>query len=143
MALPTFVIVLFAIIVTALIILLFYVLFKGKPEIATPEKEDENDELVYDEVTGKHVTVEELVNEHQLDYLDDAKIEQVYSSLPEEVKRRTNLKDVETILEFHYRIEASDEVPEEEIKLEMIKEIFKRKGKPMDDEIITTILKLV
>lgn len=143
MALPTFAIVLFAIILVALVTLLFYILFRGKPGISIPETDDENDELVYDEVTGKHVSVEELVNEYQLDYLDDEKVEQVYSNLPKEIKSRISLKDVEAILEFHYRITASEEPLEEEIKLEMINDIFKRKGKPIDNEIITAVLKLV
>lgn len=143
MALPTFAIVLFAIILVALVTLLFYILFRGKPEITISETNDENDELVYDEVTGKHVSVEELVNEYQLDYLDDEKVEQVYSSLPKEIKSRISLKDVEAMLEFHYRIAASEEVLEEEIKLEMINDIFKRKGKPVDNEIIAAVLKLV
>jgi len=130
-------------IIGLVLIIFFSVLFlKHKKKIIEEQNEAEKDELVFDEITGKHLTVEELVKEHQLDYLDDEKVERIYSKLENHIQEKVTKKEVENILEFHYQLEAvrQDKNFDEETKTELIKEIYLKKGKQLDDETIAAVL---
>lgn len=93
-----------------------------------------DDELIYDEVTGKYVTVEELMEMQELDVITEEKIEQEYAKLPNELKSKISVKDFELILEFdqHFNIIKSREDLDDESKYEMLTDILKRKGKSID-----------
>lgn len=121
----------------AIVALLVFAVIKSKNTIPSENTSKEggiDDELVYDEVTGKYVTVEELMVIQELDVLTEEKIEKEYARLPNELKSKISVKDFELIMEFeqHFNIIKSREDLDDESKYEMLSDIFKRKGKSID-----------
>lgn len=101
-----------------------------------------DDELVYDEITGKYVTVEELMEMQELDVLTEEKLEQEYANLSDELKSKISVKDFELIMEFeqHFNIIKSREDIDDESKYEMLSDILKRKGKSIDLSLLKQII---
>ncbi|MBA3899557.1 MAG: hypothetical protein H0X62_04980 [Bacteroidetes bacterium] len=130
------------------VIVLFAVFFsksKSKPENTKAELDEETDGLIFDHETGKYVTVEELVEKHQLDVIDDAKIQQVYEALSPETQEELALKEVAAIMESHYQFKAfepeTEEKPEEEYILQVIYDGFQKKGKDISMLSISAVIK--
>jgi len=131
--------------VLAIVALFIYALIKSKSQNKLENQSQEggiNDELIYDEITGKYVTLEELVEMQELDVLTEERIEQEYSKLPDELKSKISIKDYELILEFeqHFNIIKRREDLDDECKFEIILDIFKRKGKSIDLSLIKQII---
>jgi hypothetical protein len=123
--------------VLAIVALFIYALIKSKSQNKLENQTQEggiDDELVYDEITGKYVTLEELVEMQELEILTEERIEEEYSKLSDELKSKISIKDYELILEFeqHFNIIKSREDLDDEGKFEMLSDIFKRKGKSID-----------
>jgi hypothetical protein len=131
--------------VLAIVALFIYALIKSKSQNKLENQTQEggiDDELVFDEITGKYVTLDELVKTQELDVLTEERIEQEYSKLPDELKSKISIKDYELILEFeqHFNIIKSREDLDDESKFEIILDIFKRKGKSIDLSLIKQII---
>ncbi|MDQ3192815.1 MAG: hypothetical protein M3Q58_14565 [Bacteroidota bacterium] len=143
MGLPPFTMIIISIAAIVFVIFVVYVFFSKKTSTATSENEDENDELIFNPETGKYLTVEELIEEHGLDYLDEQKCQQVYDALSEDLKNLISYKDVETIMEFYYQLKTSaleEEELEEEAKYDFLVSIFEKKGRPIDREVLLQII---
>ncbi|HET6245673.1 MAG: hypothetical protein H0V01_00355 [Bacteroidetes bacterium] len=145
MGLPLSTLIIIGIAVIAFVIFILYVVFSEKPEISQ-EKEDENDELIFDPVTGNYVTVEQLVENHKLDYLDEQKCQRVYDALSQEIKNELTFKDVETIMEFHYQVQATvtdeDEKNEEESVFVFLADTFEKKGRSISKNAIEKVIEI-
>jgi succinate dehydrogenase flavin-adding protein (antitoxin of CptAB toxin-antitoxin module) len=129
----------------AIVALLIFAVIKSKntnPSENTSKVGGIDDELVYDEITGKYVTVEELMEMQELDVLTEEKIEQEYASLSDELKSKISVKDFELIMEFeqHFNIIKSREDIDDESKYEMLSDILKRKGKSIDLTLLKQII---
>lgn len=146
MGLPPFTLILISIAGITFIVFVLYVFFSKRSPASSLGKDEENDELIFDSETGKYLTVEELVEEHGLDYLDEQKCQQVYNSLPEDMKQTITFKDVETIMEFHYQIKTSisdeNEKIEDEAKYDFLADIFEKKGKTIDKEVFAKVIEI-
>ena len=143
MGLPPFVIIIIAFAVIAILVFVLYGTFSAKTKSSDLQNDEQNDELVYDAESGKYVTVEELVQEHNLFYLDEEKCSMIYNALPEDLKEILSLKDVETILEFHYQLKTvgleGEEKPDEEVQYAFLTNIFEKKGKSIDKTVFSKI----
>lgn len=121
----------------AIIALLIFAVIKSKntnPSENINKEGSIDDELVFDEITGKYVTVEELMEIQELDVITEERIEQEYAKLSDELKSKISVKDYELIIEFeqHFNIIKSREDIDDESKYEMLSDILKRKGKNID-----------
>ncbi|MFN7013654.1 MAG: hypothetical protein ACK4ON_05225 [Bacteroidia bacterium] len=129
----------------AIVALLVFAVIKSKnknPSENTNKERGIDDELVYDEVTGKYVSVEELMEMQELDVLTEEKIEQEYAKLSNELKSKISVKDFELIMEFeqHFNIIKSREDIDDESKYEIMSDILKRKGKIIDLTLLKQII---
>jgi hypothetical protein len=143
MPLPSAFIIILGVIAFVILVSAFYIAFKGKPEPLKVEVDEETEGLVFDQVTGKYVTVEELIQHHRLNVIDEEKIKAVYEALPPVMREEITQKEVAAILETHYQFkvfENEEEKPEEEYILAMLKDGFERKGKNID---LATIARVV
>lgn len=129
----------------AIVALFIYAVIKSKSQKSSENQTEEggiDDELVYDEITGKYVTVEELMEIQELDIITEERIEQEYAKLSDELKSKISVKDYELIIEFeqHYNIIKSREDIDDESKYEMLSDILKRKGKSIDLSLLKQII---
>ncbi len=125
--------------------LFIYAVIKSKSQKSSENQTEEggiDDELVYDEITGKYVTVEELMEIQELDIITEERIEQEYAKLSDELKSKISVKDYELIIEFeqHFNIIKSREDIDDESKYEMLSDILKRKGKSIDLSLLKQII---
>ena len=144
MGLPPFILIIIAFAVLAILVFVLYGTFSTKTKSSNLPHDEQNDELVYDTESGKYVTVEELIQEHNLYYLDEDKCHMIYNALPEDLKEILSLKDVETILEFHYQLKTvgleGEEKPDEEVQYAFLANIFEKKGKLIDKAVFAKII---
>jgi hypothetical protein len=129
----------------AIVALLVYAVIKSKSHKNSENESKEggiDDELVYDEITGKYVTVEELMEMQELDIITEERIEQEYAKLSDELKSKISLKNYELIIEFeqHFNIIKSREDLDDESKYELLSDILKRKGKSIDLSLLKQIV---
>jgi hypothetical protein len=134
-----------ALLAMVVIVSVLFSKYKGKPNIAKAELNEETEGLIFDHETGQYVTVEELVNKHQLDVIDDERIRSVYEALPTEMKQEVSLKEVGAILESHYQFKSLEhdqeaEKPEIEYIYQVIFDGFQRKGKTISKTIISSVI---
>jgi hypothetical protein len=120
--------------------------FKGKSSLPKEILDEETDGLIFDHEAGKYVTVEELVAKHQLEVIDDTKIQQVYDALSIEIKQDVGLKEVAAILESRYQFKTlaaeEEELPGEDYMMQVIYDGFQKKGKNITKENIIAVLKV-
>lgn len=129
----------------SIVALFIYAVIKRKSQKSSENQTEEggiDDELVYDEITGKYVTVEELMEIQELDIITEERIEQEYAKLSDELKSKISVKDYELIIEFeqHFNIIKSREDLDDESKYEMLSDILKRKGKSIDLSLLKQIV---
>ena len=129
----------------AIVALLVYAVIKSKASKTSDNQNQEggiDDELVYDEITGKYLTVEELMEMQDLVILTEEKIEQEYAGLTDELKSKISIKDYELILEFeqHFNIIKNRDDIDDESKHELLSDILKRKGKNIDLSLLKQIV---
>jgi hypothetical protein len=144
MGIPPFTMIIISVAAVVFIIFVLYVFCSKKTPDPSLEN-NENDELIFNPETGKYLTVEELINEHDLDYLDEQKCQQVYDALPENLQQTISYKDVETIMEFHYQLKNSgleEEEIDDDAKYDFLATVFEKKGKPIDKDILLKVIGL-
>ena len=129
----------------SIVALFIYAVIKSESQKSSENQTEEggiDDELVYDEITGKYVTVEELMEIQELDIITEERIEQEYAKLSDELKSKISVKDYELIIEFeqHFNIIKSREDLDDESKYEMLSDILKRKGKSIDLSLLKQII---
>ncbi len=145
MGIPPFTMIIISVAAVVFIIFVLYVFCSKKTPDPSLEN-NENDELIFNPETGKYLTVEELINEHDLDYLDEQKCQQVYDALPENLQQTISYKDVETIMEFHYQLKTTgleeDKLAEGVNKFEFLADTFEKKGKIIDTAIFAKVIEI-
>jgi hypothetical protein len=152
MQLPPFSTILFIIIGLIFIGVVVGTYLKGKNRKSStdssPDQSEETeseDELIFDPVSGKYVTVEELVKEHQLNYINDEKVLEIFKALDIETQQKVGTKDVEAILETYYQfttLASEEEVPDNDAISDLLEVRFQKKGKFVNKNTIEKVISL-
>lgn len=128
-------IILAGVVLAIMVIAVFLIFFM--PSKSRAPVEDEEDELIFDEITGKAVSVEELVASHEIKIATEEKAEEIHRNLKTSLRNALTEKDVYRIMEAYYNTLAvsDDENPFEPLEFaNALSEEYKNRGKEVESE---------